>query len=732
MILSIIRATPLLSRSLLKFPSAFFANSAGDDQFQAFKQRMMARKSARRAKNEGVNTQDNFEEEVKADMRKFERDSERANMFSRAREAPKEFREERKLNRKDLFDEGVMEEEYPRNRPQRSQEKDRFGSRKFDDKGPTRGSDRGSSRGSTRDFDNDFDKDFDREPDRRPDRRFDKKPGKRFDRDTGRGFGRDADREFDRDPDRWSDRGFDKGPDRRGDRKPRDRREFDRVQPSNSKEYERRERRDYSPRRDNYSSERDSRAPRNERFEDNRFGKKFTEQRYQKEYEDDRRGNEVDKRPRRASREEYREDDEFERPPRGMKRVTLKKHEGTKKSSRDEGNSPLKPTANLAEIQSRNPQELLSALGSREYCTKAEAGTLLDIIQCLTTNPKFQLPVNQSNEILQALQSILSKEQIKSLNAKQLSDVILLLLNNELGDKKFWTSIVKEVLSRKETSTLADAIEVLVALKRAKSFITPFVDTDAIFDGYEDTIIKNLSNGKLSPKLLQKTVKTYAQVDKGTKDFYEKLESLVLANFDNLSERIKADILVSFSNAKNVDDKFFAEVKDKVFEIVESKKIAADNVPDKDSITSSVFTKFLLSYHNRKLLDQAILQKAEAKLLEMYEAFYIANIPVLYSIFVKSIATYDPQKAFKLINDCLIENVKELSIDYVADLFTEWNTANCRLNQEVKDKVATHLAEKLESKKKPPKKPLAQIYENIKDDSSSKLKQSIDVILNSS
>eukprot|EP00826_Nyctotherus_ovalis_P017104 TRINITY_DN15005_c0_g2_i2.p1 TRINITY_DN15005_c0_g2~~TRINITY_DN15005_c0_g2_i2.p1 ORF type:complete len:121 (+),score=33.44 TRINITY_DN15005_c0_g2_i2:69-431(+) len=107
------------------------------------------------------------------------------------------------------------------------------------------------------------------------------------------------------------------------------------------------------------------------------------------------------------------------------------------------------------------------------------------------------------------------------------------------------------------------------------------------------------------------------------------------------------------------------------------------------------------------------------------DRFYVANVPVLYSIFVGNRAIYEPEKAFKFINDCIDENVGELDIEHTAELYTDWNAPNCPLRPEVKKKISQHVTSKMDGKKTYQRKFLMQIFDCIKDDESNELAQRI-------
>jgi len=362
--------------------------------------------------------------------------------------------------------------------------------------------------------------------------------------------------------------------------------------------------------------------------------------------------------------------------------------------------------------------ELLLTLSSKEYCSNANPDTLLNIIQYLTENDEIHIEGSKSKEINYALKTLLSKERIHSLTNEQLSIIILILLKYKIDYSEFWKLIYPEVLSRKNSLSTEDIIEILSSFRRIIK-VTEFTDVNKIFNEFEDVILNACQKGKVSPKQLQKLVKVYSKNNKGTANFFKKLESIILTSYESMTERVRANILLSLSTLNNIDNEFFEKCKSKVIKAIESKNIKENSLVDEDSMSPTVFTNFLLSYHNRNLLDKEMLEKTENRLLEKYESFYIANTPTLYSIFVSNKAIHNPEKAFNFINDCIKENVEELNIEHMIGLFTNWTAADCPLNLEVKKKIVQHLIEETNNPKGQSKGVLRIIYNNIKDCSKS-------------
>eukprot|EP00826_Nyctotherus_ovalis_P017103 TRINITY_DN15005_c0_g1_i2.p1 TRINITY_DN15005_c0_g1~~TRINITY_DN15005_c0_g1_i2.p1 ORF type:complete len:660 (-),score=164.16 TRINITY_DN15005_c0_g1_i2:154-2133(-) len=649
-------------------PCTFFATSSADNQFDAFKKRMMSRGTKRGAKrvNEERATAENaprtkLEEEIKRkanvedSRRQMERDNMRAN---KPRDNPQRH-EERRGNRR-MSERYSEDEGYSRKKPQK---RDYFEVRRVE--------------GDTK-----------RQPRDRYDRGYSDNPKEM------RGKGR-------RDAEHLKERDY----------RPKER--FNQDRP-------------YKPRPDPREYSRDSppKGYKKREFSDDQF-------RYTNKSEPNRR-------ERRRAYENYSEDEPESSKERHkkMKQITLKKHEAPKiapmstsqpkASDKKYGPSgkdfPLGANPTAEEIKGETPEVLLSLLGSKKYCDSADHDALLDIINHLIA--ELGPEAMKSKEILHAFQFLLNRERLPKLTVDQLSGVMLAMLNGKVDQKEFWSAAGTEILSRKQSLSLNNLATILGALKRAMNFAGPLMDADKIFNELQKAVLKVLGKEKLRPKVLQKIIKTYVDSKQASKSFLKKLEEVVIKNYDVMTERVRANILLSLSISK-AEDELFKYLKSKVFKTIEEKEIVAENSTGEGCITPTVFTKIVLSYHNRKLLDKEILEKIERRLLENYEVFYVANVPVLYSIFVGNRAIYEPEKAFKFINDCIDENVGELDIEHTAELYTDWNAPNCPLRPEVKKKISQHVTSKMDGKKTYQRKFLMQIFDCIKDDESNELAQRI-------
>ena len=113
-------------------------------------------------------------------------------------------------------------------------------------------------------------------------------------------------------------------------------------------------------------------------------------------------------------------------------------------------------------------------------------------------------------------------------------------------------------------------------------------------------------------------------------------------------------------------------------------------------------------------MDEELLKDAKICVLSKHEIFKMPEIAAIYKIFVDNRTIYEPIKAWKYINKCVRELYKSLEIKGIADLFENWNGADCALDLKSKSNLKHQVLRLIKTKDRVSKQELTRIYKIVK------------------
>ena len=366
---------------------------------------------------------------------------------------------------------------------------------------------------------------------------------------------------------------------------------------------------------------------------------------------------------------------------------------------------PLSINPTKQELHMKIPEVMISALGSEEYRKSATPEALINVLRALAYHTQEHPFIKQRPEIKEAIQFLCHPMKLRDLNNKSISLFLSSLVTNRIQDQKIWAPVAAELLRRRKEFTLDEIAFIMLSMKNSNEFLSVIMNNDGFFFDMEEEIILKFNQGEFNQNAATKILKAYSQSENGSIDFYRLMEKKLVENANRINRKNLSTILFTLSEVENCDNELFKDFKEVVGRIIKG-----------DKFDPVELCKVLKAFNIRKILDEELLKDAEICVLSKHEIFKMPEIAAIYKIFVNNKTIYDPVKAWKYINKCVRELYKSLEIKGIADLFENWNGADCALDLKSKSNLKHQVLRLIKTKDRVSKQELIRIYKIVKEE----------------